>query len=136
VSEGSLILTAGGVSGDVAMFGEGHFAPLLLAAPAAITTHGSTTIFGLGFPPNQSFDVHVDPTSLVLSVTSNAQGQFQIPLGAVPDLSLGNFVLRVDPVPEVFDIVQSQLVVELGTFQPQGPGGPAFGDAIIVTRGG
>ena len=38
--EASLILTAGGVSGDIAMFGEGHFAPLLLATPAAITTDG------------------------------------------------------------------------------------------------
>ena len=54
----------------------------------------------------------------------------------MPNLTLGNFVLRVDPVPDVFDLVQGQLVVVLGTFEPQGPGGAAFGDAIIVTRGG
>jgi hypothetical protein len=135
--EASLILTAGGVSGDIAMFGEGHFAPLLLATPAAITSDGATTVIGQGFPPNQTFDVHVDPTSLVLTVTSDAQGQFQIPLSAVPNnLTLGNYVLRVDPLPDVFDLVQGQVVVVLGTFEPQGPGGAAFGDAIIVTRGG
>jgi hypothetical protein len=72
----------------------------------------------------------------VLTVTSDAQGQFQIPLSAVPDLTLGNYILRVDPVPDVFDLVQGQLVVVLGTFEPQGPGGPVFGDSIIVTRGG
>jgi hypothetical protein len=134
--QASLILTAGGASGDVAMFGDGHFAPRLIATPAAITTDGATTIIGQGFPPNQTFDVHVDPTSLVLTVTSDGQGQFQIPLSAVPNLSLGSYVLRVDPVPDVFDLVQGQLVVVLGTFEPQGPGGAVFGDAIIVTRGG
>jgi hypothetical protein len=134
--EASLVLTAGGVSGDIAMFGEGHFVPLLIASPAAITSDGATTIIGQGFPPNQTFDVHVDPTPLVLTVTSDATGLFQIPLSAVPNLSLGNFILRVDPVPEVFDLVQGQLVVVLGTFEPQGPGSAAFGDTIIVTRGG
>jgi hypothetical protein len=44
-------------------------------------------------------------------------------------------VLRVDPVPDVFDIVQGQLVVALPTFEPQGPGGAVFGTALIVTRG-
>ena len=34
--EASLILTAGGASGDVTMFGTGHFAPQLIASPAAI----------------------------------------------------------------------------------------------------
>ena len=73
----------------------------------------------------------------MLTVTSDAQGQFQIPLSAVPNnLTLGNYVLRVDPLPDVFDLVQGQVVVVLGTFEPQGPGGAAFGDAIIVTRGG
>ena len=118
------------------MFGEGHFVPLLIASPAAITSDGATTIIGQGFPPNQTFDVHVDPTTLVLTATSDATGLFQIPLSAVPNLTLGNFILRVDPVPEVFDLVQGQLVVVLGTFEPQGPGSAAFGDAIIVTRGG
>jgi hypothetical protein len=134
--QASLILTAGGLSGDIAMFGDGHFAPLLVASPEAITDNGATTIIGQGFPPNQTFDVHVDPTSLVITATSDATGLFQIPLSAVPNLSLGNFILRVDPVPEVFDLVQGQLVVVLGTFEPQGPGSAAFGDAIIVTRGG
>jgi hypothetical protein len=134
--EASLILTAGGVSGDIAMFGEGHFAPILLATPAAITSDGTTTIIGRGFPPDQTFDVHVDPTNVVLTATADALGQFQIPLSAIPNLTLGNYVLRVDPLPQVFDLVQGQLVVVLGTFEPQGPGGPAFGNAIIVTRGG
>jgi hypothetical protein len=134
--EASLILTAGGVSGDIAMFGEGHFAPILLATPAAITSDGTTTVLGRGFPPDQTFDIHIDPTNVVLTATADALGQFQIPLSALPNLTLGNYVLRVDPLPDVFDLVQGQLVVVLGTFEPQGPGGPVFGDAIIVTRGG
>jgi hypothetical protein len=107
-----------------------------VASPEAITDKGTTTVIGQGFPPNQTFDVHVDPTSLVLTATSDATGQFQIPLSAVPNLSLGNYILRVDPVPDVFDLVQGQIVVVLATFEPQGPGGPIFGDAVIVTRGG
>ena len=30
------VVDESGVSGDIAMFGEGHFAPILLATPAAI----------------------------------------------------------------------------------------------------
>jgi hypothetical protein len=134
--EASLILTAGGVSGDIAMFGTGHFAPQLLSTPAAITTSQFTTIVGRGFPPNQNFDVHVDPIGLVLPITSDGQGQFRIPLSPLGKLTLGSYILRVDPVPDVFDLVRGQLVVVLSTFEPQGPGGAAFGEALIVTRGG
>jgi hypothetical protein len=134
--EASLILTAGGVSGDIAMFGTGHFAPQLLSTPAAITTSQFTTIVGRGFPPNQNFDVHIDPIGLVLPITSDGQGQFRIPLSPLGKLTLGSYILRVDPVPDVFDLVRGQLVVVLSTFEPQGPGGAAFGEALIVTRGG
>ena len=133
--EASLILTAGGASGDIAMFGTGHFAPQLLASPAAITSDGFTTVIGRGFPPNQTFDVHLEPTGTVLTATSDAQGLFRIPVSAIGKLGLGNYILRVDPVPNVFDLVRGQLVVVLPTFEPQGPGGAAFGDALIVTRG-
>src|SRR4029079_7272723 len=134
--QASLILTAGGASGDVAMFGDGHFLPQLVASPGSIAVDGFTTVIGLGFPPNQTFDVHVDPTDDVLTATSDAQGQFQVPLSAVGKLSLGNYVLRVDGQPNVFDLVQEQLVVALPTFEPQAPGGAVFGTAQIVTRGG
>jgi hypothetical protein len=133
--EASLILTAGGASGDVAMFGDGHFAPQLIASPEAITVDSFTTVIGLGFPPNQTFDVHIDPTDLVLPATSDAQGRFLLPLSAIGKLTLGNYVLRVDAQANVFDLVQGQLVVVLSTFEPQGPGGAAFGNALIVTRG-
>jgi hypothetical protein len=134
--EASLILTAGGASGDIAMFGTGHFAPQLIASPEAITADGFTMVIGRGFPPNQTFDVHVDPTALVLTATSDAQGLFRIPVSAIVSrLGLGNYILRVDPVPNVFDLVRGQLVVVLATFQPQGPSAAAFGDALIVTRG-
>ena len=134
--DAALTLSAGGVSGDVGLTGVGHFAPQLLATPAAITTSQFTTIIGRGFPPNQSFDVHVDPTGLVITVTSDAQGQFRIPISPLGKLTLGNYILRVDPLPDVFDLVRGQLVVVLATFEPQGPGGAAFGEALIVTRGG
>ncbi|HZI46118.1 MAG TPA: choice-of-anchor D domain-containing protein [Ilumatobacter sp.] len=134
--EAALTLSAGGVSGDVGLTGVGHLAPQLLATPAAITTSQFTTIIGRGFPPNQSFDVHIDPTGLVITVTSDAQGQFRIPISPLGKLTLGNYILRVDPLPDVFDLVRGQLVVVLATFEPQGPGGAAFGEALIVTRGG
>ena len=133
--EASLILSAGGASGDVGMFGTGHFAPQLIATPEAITTDGFTTIIGRGFPPNQTFDVHLDPTARVLTATSDAQGQFRIPVSAVGRLSLGNYVLRIDPVPNVFDLVRGQLVVVLPTFQPQSAGAAVLGEALLVTRG-
>jgi hypothetical protein len=134
--QASLILTAGGASGDIAMFGDGHFLPQLVASPESIAVDGFTTVIGLGFPPNQTFDIHIDPSDDVLTVTSDGQGQFQVPLSAVGKLSLGNYVLRVDGQPTVFDTVLGQLVVALPTFEPQAPGGAVFGTAQIVTRGG
>jgi hypothetical protein len=97
--EASLILTAGGASGDVAMFGTGHFAPQLLASPAAITVDGFTTIVGRGFPPNQTFDLHVDPTGLVITATSDAQGQFRIPVSAAGKLGPGTTCCASTPCP-------------------------------------
>jgi hypothetical protein len=117
------------------MFGDGRFIPQLIASPEAITADGFTNIIGIGFPPNQTFDIHVDPSGDVLTATSDAQGQFQVPLSAIGKLSLGNYVLRVDAVPGFFDVVQGRLVVALATFEPQAPGGAVFGSALIVTRG-
>ena len=51
-------------------------------------------------------------------------------------LALGGYTVRVDARAGVYDLVQTPLVVQLATFQPQGPGGAAFGDTILVARGG
>jgi hypothetical protein len=131
-----LTLSAGGVSGGVDLLGEGHFAPQLLASPAAITTNGITTIIGRGFPPGGTFSVKIGDTGEVIDATADDKGVFRIPYSAFRKLTLGNYVLQVEPMPNVFELVRGQLVVVLPTFEPQGPGGPAFGDALIVTRGG
>jgi hypothetical protein len=62
---------------------------------------------------------------------------FRSPLSAVAsNLELGHYILEVDALANVFELVRGQLVVVLATFEPQGPGGPAFGpEALIVTRG-
>ena len=136
--EANLTLSAGGVSGDVGMVGTGHFAPQLLSSPAATTTSGFTTIVGRGFPPEQSFDVHVGNTGIVVTATADATGQFRFLLSPASNrLGLGHYVLRVDPLPDVFELVRGQLVIVLDTFEPQGPAASAaFGDTVIVTRGG
>ena len=59
-----------------------------------------------------------------------------MPFSALATLGLGHYFLEVDPLPGVFDLVRGQLVVVLPTFEPQGPGGPVFGENLIVTRGG
>jgi hypothetical protein len=131
-----LVITLGGASGEVELRGTGHFAPQLLASPGAITTNGITTIIGRGFPPGGTFDVHIGNTGIVIPATADAIGMFRLPFPAFRRLELGNYVLRVDPLPDVFELVRGQLVVVLPTFEPQGPNGPAFGpEALIVTRG-
>jgi hypothetical protein len=132
----SLVITLGGASGEVELLGTGRFAPQLLASPGAITTNGITTIIGRGFPPGGTFDVHIGDTGIVIPATADAIGMFRIPFSAFRTLELGSYVLRVDPLPDVFELVRGQLVVVLPTFEPQGPNGPAFGpEALIVTRG-
>jgi hypothetical protein len=132
----SLVITLGGASGEVELRGTGHFAPQLLASPGAITTNGITTIIGRGFPPGGTFDVHIGNTGIVIPATADEIGMFRLPFSAFRRLELGNYVLRVDPLPDVFELVRGQLVVVLPTFEPQGPNGPAFGpEALIVTRG-
>ena len=125
--------SVGGV--EAVLQGQGRFSPRLLASPAAITERGLTTIVGQGFPADQPVTVIVGESGLSFTVQPDALGMFRIPLAAFPSLTLGSYVVRVDPRPEVYEIVRTPLVVQLPTFQPQGPGGPAFGDAIIVTRG-
>jgi hypothetical protein len=123
-------------SEEVTMQGEGRFSPRILASPSAITERGLTTIVGQGFPSDQPVTVIVGDTALTLPVQPDPTGTFRIPLAAFPSLDLGTHMLSVDPRPGVYELVQSPLVVQLPTFQPQGPGGPAFGDTLLVTRGG
>ena len=133
----TLVLTAGGATGGVDMFGEGHFAPQLIASPGAITTAGLTTIIGRGFPPGGAFTVRIGSTGQEITATADALGMFRIPMSALAnELELGHYMLEVDALPNVFELVRGQLVVVLATFEPQGPGGPVFGpEALIVTRG-
>ena len=70
------------------------------------------------------------------AVTTDATGTFRILYSALGKLQLGDYALEVDPVPNEFDLVHGQLVVVLPTFQPLGPGGAAFSDSLLVTRGG
>lgn len=121
---------------EATLQGEGRFSPRLLASPSAITERGLTTIIGQGFPSDQPVTVVVGESGLVFTVQPDAQGLFRIPLAAFPSLHLGSYIVRVDARPAVYELVQTALVVQLPTFQPQGPGGPAFGDSILVTRGG
>jgi hypothetical protein len=121
---------------EATLQGQGRFSPRLLASPAAITERGLTTIIGQGFPSDQPVTVVVGTSGLVFTVQPDAQGMFRIPLAAFPSLRLGSYIVRVDPRAEVYELVQTALVVQLPTFQPQGPGGPAFGDSVLVTRGG
>jgi hypothetical protein len=143
IRKAELILTTNGLTGSIDLFGDGHFAPQLVASPSAITQSGITALIGRGFPPNQSFSVRIVDNNQVPAinqtlpaVTSDASGMFQIMLMPLGSLGLGNYVLEVDPVPDVFDLVQGQLTVVLPTFQPLGPGGPAFNNSLLVTRGG
>jgi hypothetical protein len=137
IRRATLIITAGGVTGEIDMLGEGRFAPQLLASPAAITTRGLTTIIGRGFPPGGTFVVRIGDTGPEVTATADSLGMFRIPVSAfASNLELGAYMLEVDPLPNVFELVRGQLVVVLATFEPQGPGGPAFGpEALIVTRG-
>ena len=114
----------------------GHFVPQLIASPGGDHRRRLHHRHRSRLPaePDVRRPRRPDATSCSPRPPTR-QGQFQIPLSAIGKLSLGNYVLRVDAVPDVFDLVQGQLVVVLPTFEPQGPGGAAFGDALIVTRG-
>jgi hypothetical protein len=132
----ALTITSGGEGGDVALTGQGRFAPRMFSSPAAVTERGITTILGQGFPPGDSFTVRFLNTTTSIPVVADGQGMFRIPFTPLGKIELGAYVLQVDGVPGTFDDVKTQLVVVLPTFEPQGPGGPAFGEALIVTRGG
>ena len=102
--------------------------------PAAVTQRGFTTVIGQGFPPGDVVVVEIGG-GLERPVTPDEIGEFRIPIAPAGILGLGNHPVQVDARTGVYDDVRSQLVVVLPTFEPQGPGGPAFGTSIIVTRG-
>jgi hypothetical protein len=108
----------------------------MVASPGAVTERGFTTVFGQGFPPNEVFEVRILESSLVFAVTSDATGVFKLPLSPLAlRLTLGDYVVSVAAT-SAFEEVKAALVVVLPTFEPQGPGGPAFGNTLLVTRGG
>jgi hypothetical protein len=136
VRSAELSVTSGGDGGSVSLTGEGRFLPRLTASPAAVTLRGLTTVIGQGFPVGQGFEVHIGD-GLVVPVVADGSGTFRIPLSPLAaGLRLGSYVMRVNAMATVFDEVRGAMVVVLPTFEPQGPGGPAFGEALIVTRGG
>lgn len=129
-----LTIASGPASVSVPLRGVGTFEPRIVVTPAAVTARGLTTIVGQGFPPGDPVVVAIG-TDLERPATPDEIGEFRIPLSPAGLLGLGNHVVQVDARPSVYDDVRSQLVVVLPTFEPQGPGGPAFGSSIIVTRG-
>ena len=129
-----LSVTSGDAAVDVPLRGVGTFEPRLVVTPAAVTQRGFTTVIGQGFPPGDVVVVEIGD-GLERPVTPDEIGEFRIPIAPAGILGLGNHPVQVDGREDVYDDVRSQLVVVLPTFEPQGPGGPAFGSSIIVTRG-
>jgi hypothetical protein len=136
VRTATLRISAGTSVVDVTLRGNGTFQPRLVPMPSAVTEHGISSVYGQGFPPGETFTVTVGGTGLTLQGTADATGLFRAYLSASGNLSLGNYTLHVDGVPGVFEDVEANLLVQLGSFRPQGEGGPAFGNSnLIVTRG-
>jgi hypothetical protein len=133
----TLTIRSGASVVNVTLSGNGTFQPRLAPMPATVTKHGISTIYGQGFPPGETFTVTVLETGLKLQGTSDATGLFRTFLPASGNLVLGAYTLHVDGVANSFGDVESTLLVALGTFRPQGEGGPAFGNSnLIVARGG
>jgi hypothetical protein len=133
----TLTIRSGSSVVNVTLSGVGTFQPRLVPMPSTITEHGISTIYGQGFPPGETFTVTVVETGLTLQGTADATGLFRALLPASGNLVLGAYTLHVDAVPNTFEDVESTLLVALGTFRPQGEGGPAFGNSnLIVARGG
>lgn len=136
VRTATLTIAAGTSVVNVTLRGNGTFQPRLVPMPAAVTEQGISTVFGQGFPPGETFTVTVAETGLTLQGTADATGLFRAYLSTAGKLQLGNYTLRVDGVPNVFADVEANLLVQLGSFRPQGAGGPAFGNGnVIVSRG-
>lgn len=129
-----LTTSSGAASVAVPLRGTGTFEPRIVVTPGAVTERGITTIIGQGFPPGDPVVVEIGG-DLVRPVTPDVTGEFRIPVTPIGVLGLGNHIVRVGARPGVYDDVRGQLVVVLPTFEPQGPGGPAFGSSVIVTRG-
>ena len=130
----TLTVSSGAASVDIPLRGNGTFEPRLMVSPAAVTVRAFTTIVGQGFPPGDAVVVDIGGAKSV-TVTPDENGRFQIPFSPFGVVELGSYPVIVPERPLVYTEVRGQLVVVLPTFQPQGPGGPAFGNSLIVTRG-
>jgi hypothetical protein len=132
----TLRIAAGTSVVNVTLRGNGTFQPRLVPMPAAVSEHGISTVYGQGFPPGETFTVTVAETGLTLQGTADATGLFRAFLSTAGRLHLGNYTLHVDGMPDVFGDVEANLLVQVGSFRPQGAGGPAFGNSnLIVSRG-
>jgi hypothetical protein len=121
---------------EVVLRGQGRFSPRLAASPQAVTDRSISTIIGQGFPPADPVLVQILGTPISFNVTPDTEGKLRIPFSPLGKLPLGSYTLHVDGLPTVYELIETQLVVVLPTFKPQGPTGPAFGTSLLVTRGG
>ena len=133
----TLTVRSGASVVTVSLGGNGTFDPRLIPSPSMVTTRGVSVVYGVGFPPGDTFTVVVLGTDVTLEGTADATGVFRAPLEAAGVLPLGAYTLHVDGVADTFDAVEAPFLVGLATFAPQGASGPAFGSTnIIVARGG
>ena len=120
---------------DVDLLAEAHYLPRLAASPATVIERGITVIVGQGLPPLDDVVVEIGSTGTALTAHTDEFGRFRVPFSPLGVLPLGSYVLRVGERPMVFDAVETQLLVVLSTFEPQGSSGPVVGTNVLVARG-
>jgi hypothetical protein len=109
----------GGSAASAALTSSALYAPTLEAFPPVATPGQVTTIIGEGFPPSTPVQLVWDVNSEVFSVTSDALGSFRLPVLILGNSLLGPRIVSAVAQPDVFDQVDTDLLIVPGTVQPQ-----------------
>jgi hypothetical protein len=113
----------GGSSATAALTGSGLFAPTLEAFPPVAAPGQVTTLIGDGFPPSTPIQIVWEVGPEVFSVTSDAAGSFKLPVLILVNTLLGPRIVSAVAQPDLFEPVDTDLLIVAGTIQPQGTGG-------------
>jgi hypothetical protein len=99
--------------------GAGLFAPTLEAFPPVATTGQVTTLIGEGFPPSTPVQLGWSADAQTFPVTSDAVGSFKLPVLILGNTLLGPRIVSAVAQPDLFEQVDTDLLIVPGTVQPQ-----------------
>ena len=132
----TLTVAGSGVSASASLDGTGTLQPVIRLSPNVVDVGEVAIAVGAGFPANTIVQLKWSTRPEVHSVTTGADGSFQLQIAVGPDETPGPRQLQVIDIPGAFAGVGVPGLIVDATMQPPMDNNPAFtGITSLIIRG-